>query len=478
MPRLILLLRISGILLWLLGCHCLPAVTATVAVKSSVKTMPCVVIPMIYDQVRPFVGSLAPVMRGKKWGCIDLDGKLHIACQYDNIKVLSPRMIGVMRAGKWGIVNEAGKEILAPQATSVARQTDTLAIVTHDWKHTYLVDATGKKIQTLHQDNLMPLSERLLGTQVGQKWGIVTVTGKVVISPRFDEIGRFGNGLAVIARGKKYGYINERGKVLIPPRYDYAEMFAEERAMVSSGKKYGFIDLHGKPITPIKYDRVTSFEHGFTAVHIGGYSDSIYGYTGKYWGFIDRTGKEVVPVKYEAVDFSRTGPRIAENVRMGPHRIVYGDFYAVDAHGKPIHLKHYNTTTRLSNGLIIVGKHRDVPNNPEANRYHIYDLYGVVDRNGHQVIPVRYDEITLLADNILKVRYGSTFEPPGEMPHLDGGKFGILDARGHLLLPIQYDSIGNAISSGMIEVAMHGKWGYARLSLSHAADRNKTGSAK
>jgi len=47
---------------------------------------------------------------------------------------------------------------------------------------------------------------------MGEKWGYIDKTGKIVFEPQFDNAGYFSEGLAGVRIGKKYGYIDKTGK--------------------------------------------------------------------------------------------------------------------------------------------------------------------------------------------------------------------------------------------------------------------------
>jgi hypothetical protein len=52
---------------------------------------------------------------------------------------------------------------------------------------------------------------------VGDKWGYIDKTGKIVINPQFDYANQFSDGLAAVYIGDKYGYIDRTGKYVWEP---------------------------------------------------------------------------------------------------------------------------------------------------------------------------------------------------------------------------------------------------------------------
>ncbi len=107
--------------------------------------------------------------------------------------------------------------------------------------------------------------------KVGDKVGFVDKEGKYVINPQFDsqyldslmltavfwgfkELGRasFSNGLARIRIGDSFGYIDKTGKIVINPQFANALPFYGELAWVTFGsgsdEEMAWIDKEGKTV--------------------------------------------------------------------------------------------------------------------------------------------------------------------------------------------------------------------------------------
>lgn len=65
----------------------------------------------------------------------------------------------------------------------------------------------------------------LIPYRKGDKWGYATVDKEIVIKPQFNDAGWFSEGLAAVKVGNKYGYINRSGRMVIPARYTVAKSF-------------------------------------------------------------------------------------------------------------------------------------------------------------------------------------------------------------------------------------------------------------
>ena len=183
-------------------------------------------------------------------------------------------------------------------------------------------------------DGVGSFSEGLAFVVVGNKYGYIDTTGRIVISPQFefpegvtDGLASslpisFSEGLAVVALNGKYGYINRLGRIEINPQFDSAKAFSDGLAWVLINGKYGYIDQRGDVV--IQYDRLEfplradkyleridqskvpkfpsvfapSFSEGFAPVELMGEDEyPIYGY-------IDKTGEAVIePVFHHGMEF-------------------------------------------------------------------------------------------------------------------------------------------------------------------------------
>ena len=61
----------------------------------------------------------------------------------------------------------------------------------------------------------------------GDKWGCMTLDGKVVIEPQYEISLDFFEGLALIRENGKFGYVNKNNEIVVEPQYDDAREFHE-----------------------------------------------------------------------------------------------------------------------------------------------------------------------------------------------------------------------------------------------------------
>lgn len=69
----------------------------------------------VYEDVVPFEsGALTAVCKAGKWGFVNTDGEMALACQYEGAQAFTQGMAAVCQDGKWGYIDTAGEMIIAP----------------------------------------------------------------------------------------------------------------------------------------------------------------------------------------------------------------------------------------------------------------------------------------------------------------------------------------------------------------------------
>lgn len=196
------------------------------------------------------------------------------------------------------------------------------------------------------------------------------------------------------------------------------------------------------------------------------------GGTGK-WGFKDASGKVVAPPKYDfAPGTFSEGIVIVKNAGLSGTGFM-------DASGREIVPPGFTTAYPFTNGLAIACKGgRDI--------YGTGGKWGVIDKNGKEVIPFIYDRINgnFEGDSYIIAQQGDqsvtldktgkrvTFpdfdQVPGNFyktaysPASKGGKWGLIDKKGKVAIPIEHEAV-QWESEGLVPVKKNGKWGYVDL---------------
>jgi hypothetical protein len=275
------------------------------------------------------------------------------------------------------------------------------------------------------------------------KVGFIDSRGREVIAPRFfaiADMAHFREGLAPVASPEGAGYIDESGRFVIGPTQEWGqpEIFHEGIAGVliwgNNGARNtpGFIDRRGRMVfSSTDMDGGTYFSEGlmplrnhegrwgFVDTHFhwvirpkydwaGNFSDGLAPIeSGRKWGYVDKNDSEIVPPAYDVVwAFSNGLARVKVNIPTGKK-------------------------TMTMEGLRTIHQ----------------ELYGFVDHEGREVIPLQFEWATDFQENYALVKpQGSALQS-------------IIDKQGVLLHQPRYEQT-SLFSEGLAAVRLGGKWGY------------------
>lgn len=229
------------------------------------------------------------------------------------------------------------------------------------------------------------------------KWGAISLDGRVVVPFAYDLIFDFEEGLAPFQRTmeSKFGFLDETGAVRIEEQFEFAMPFHDGLSAVTEdwGKSSGYLDPSGAWAIAPTFEMVNDFSNGRAAAqsrgkwgiidktgafvveptwdNVGVLSDDCLAvYLEKKWGLVDRDGNERAPRKYKELG-------IVANGRVAFLRGKKWGF--LDCHGneivKPTYAKKSSFTADGFAAVELDGKH------------------GIIDRAGNVVIPIEHDEI-------------------------------------------------------------------------------------
>ncbi|MFM8234376.1 MAG: WG repeat-containing protein [Holophagaceae bacterium] len=274
-------------------------------------------------------------------------------------------------------------------------------------------------------------------------WGYKDETGKIRIEAQFDRAYSFrsfsGDPLGVVLINGKIKVIDKKGEEHELREYGYAfdrekwpySEWSDDIIIVRLNGKWGGVDKTGKEVVPLRYDRLAFFlngkrNEGLFRVELNG-----------KWGCVDRTGKEVVPLQYDHVGDKITD---AEIIRVK----LNGKWGFVDRIGKAVIPIKYDE---------IIGA---------SDSETVFQLEPTVFRAPSHHSPQRTELQKMLATESWKEftkrwPWGRGKDEDAKVK-LDG-KWGLIDRTGNIVVPIKYDRIGS-FQIGLIDVHLDGKDGY------------------
>ncbi len=354
--------------------------------------------------------GLIPVIVQRKWGYIDLKGRFVVNPQFDEAAEFKDGFARVAYR-KWGFVDNTGKIVVRPQFDQVKRFSEGLALI---W--------------------------------IGKKAGYVNRTGKLVIEPQFDTPrqmssrkggigGRrrdpfaqfyFAEGLAVVLIGDKYGYVHKTGKLVIPARFKDARPFSAGWASVTlqDGSR-GFVDKGGK----FSAARPLPGQPGYVAQPGRRAPEGLLKFfaDGK-WGFKDISGKVVVEPQFDYVGSTCEGLTIVcKDERWGwidtKGKLTFPAKGQVNAWGR------YSGGERFSSGGLVriwTKAGEKTRTNPwSKERTTVIKAWGYADASGKVVIEPRFESANQFSGGLAAVK--------------KNGKWGYINKTGKLVIEHRFE---------------------------------------
>lgn len=207
--------------------------------------------------------------KSKKYGFIDLSGKLVVDTIYQAVSGFSNSLATARRKGFNGYIDKNGKEVLPMDGKYLLSPfIDGIAIIT-DLKKWGAIDKTGKIVVPLEFSKIEFFSEgyAVAKKNKDEKFGLIDKTGKFIIEPKYEKLDDVHEGLLCFYDDNKdkWGYLNTKGEVVIKPTYIIAGDFQEGLANVQNDiYNEGFIDKARKQIIGFSFDEVYGFYEGLS----------------------------------------------------------------------------------------------------------------------------------------------------------------------------------------------------------------------
>lgn len=306
-------------------------------------------------------------------------------------------------------------------------------------KGLYLLNGMDK-YPILLEDN--HIKNDLIAVKHEYRWGVVDKKGKYVIEPKYYEINRFSNGMARVSLDNLYGFIDEEGKEVIPAVYETAGDFKDDFTYVIENEEYYHINKQNKPLTKGQYENVTIFSEGYAGVKHNG-----------LWGYISKSGNLVISCKYDTVSLFKSNVAIVEmNGRYGV--INKENEIIIDFIYDRCICDYFNNIIVVENGF-----------------------YGYYSLNGEEKLPVKYEEISALGEDVFFVKEHQQYKIISDIEIKINGiedatvypssrvivirkdyKYGMINYQGREILECKYDYIYERKNNTFL-VSLNGKCG-------------------
>ncbi len=335
-----------------------------------------VVIPFQFDFATDFIAGRAIVEVGGKSGVINRSGKFILPLEFIDLGQYSEGLIYGSKDSMYAYYDIYGRKVISERFTDVFPFSKGRAKVVVNEKQAFIDTSGNFVIQPTHKE-VFYYSDSLLVFRDSILFGIKTLNNKIVVKPIYENISPLHNGRAIVIYNNKLGYLNDVGAKVIKPMFDaipnYLQMcvFHEQYAKVRIKGKYALIDKNGKYLLNPEY------------TGLGEVAKIIAFNKGKQWGYMNIEDKSVTILPL--FDFASS--------------FHYG-LAVVDVKGLQgvINEKAKWIIPTIFTSVKLIAE----------NFYLVYNgaSYGLYSLSGDQLIPLEYDQIRPISNDLLVLNKG------------------------------------------------------------------------
>ncbi len=194
------------------------------------------ILPIQYDEIRPFSEGRAWLRRGTKWCATDTSGTIRIQPQFDEVRDFHNGVAAVRIGAKWGFIGRSGETRLSIQYDEVRSMLGDRAFV-----------------------------------RLGKLWGLSDTAGRSIIPPTYTALGDTVNGFMTVqktdsSRKPLWGVIDTTGRIRVPILYDAIEIL-DSVVAVRKADKFGIVHTTKGELVVPRYDRISRLNADAFLVH-------------------------------------------------------------------------------------------------------------------------------------------------------------------------------------------------------------------
>ena len=320
------------------------------------------------------------------------------------------------KTNKYGVIRDDGKMMLGFNYSFISKAYKDMAIVEDKHNMEYLVNYKGKTLTSKKYDKIYTFHNGKAVVKLDNKYGIISESGKELVKPTynklvatkldladaFDEysgdrtkIKNISDGM-IVKKGEDYIYINKNGKKkVLDETYDNIKKLANAKHKVSPlfltmyDGKYGIMAANGKELHKPKYDFFGILSRAKGIFSLGRRK---YGKSGSYMSerIIDKDGNKLFEINHAKYVYRvSTGEYIVVKDKSASKDKKTEQVLLYDAEWKKLaeFKNKWKIIESYNDGLFIV---MDKDNK-----------YGLVDKSGKIVLPVKYSDVSFSDDCII-----------------------------------------------------------------------------
>lgn len=365
----------------------------------------------VIDSISSFKKGNAIIYQNFKQGLIDREGTIQVQPEWRELR-MTDRGIEGRSSDTWKILNKDNKEITSIDADNLT--VDGIHyLYTLAGKYGVVGEGLNKQVD-LKYDHLNRFANNLSVARKGNKFGIISLSGKETFPFEFDSLALEGN--FVRARIKDQWFVYDTFGIKKTDRYYQSLLpFNGKFFPVRNHNFWGAVDRYGKQTLNCVYDSITGFNYDLAAVKFKG-----------LYGIIDFEERwKVYPQKNPLT--------LVDN----EHFLEKQDtiLFLKKFGGEIIYFTH--NKLKFVNGIF-------EESSPDGTLRHV-TLAGI---SSTVVAPPRVEGTEEVFE-----------ETEGMRGIRRDGRYGFIDARGRLLIANRYEGIG-MFREGLAPVMILGKWGF------------------
>ncbi len=381
------------------------------------------------------------VKQGETFGVIDEKGNTIVNSNYQKVEIPNPeKPVFICYQGEQTkVFNEKGEEILIKYNKVQPIQLKNISsdlifeksVLKYEKDGKYgLLNLEGKEITKAiyEQIDSLPYKEGELLVKQNEKYGVINIKGNVLVESQYDEIQvdeyytseksyRYAGYIVLLktSEGYRYGYLNYKGKEILKIEYNEIERVKEIKDtdnIYLIGAKNGQYGVTKNEETVIKNE--------YQSIHYDGTNQVMVLEKSKKYGVANLEGKVIIPIQYDEID-------------------ITGNYlYAKNHQGVTVYNKNGTQANVNSNIAILNTSNENYKiriNNENGTKY------GVIQKDGKQLIEEKYNYIEYLYDHYFIVSD-------------ENGKLGIIDDKGNIRVEMNHDSLQKIQNTDLIQAVL------------------------
>ena len=311
------------------------------------------------------------------WGYIDTLGKIFIEPRFDFAGDFEEESAVNQMDGKWGVIDMEGKEILPFKYSSISPFFGNWLVGIKSPTRLVFNPNGYERVTKLYARQGV-FSGNRCQVQTDSLWGYMDEEGNEIIPCQYEEARPFSEGLAAVRKDGKWMFIGMGGDLAFELHTIEEEItavgdFSGGLAWFKVGHQYGYLNKLGKVAIPLDFTKVFDFKFGVARAVFKGKT-----------GLIDIVGKWILkPERFEYVtDFNKWGVAEAREKFKGKRCLI-------NAKGEVLTPLKYTSIGDFHEGFAKISNGK---------------FYGLLNTQGHEVLPIEFEAIGLVADGLLHVR--------------------------------------------------------------------------